>query len=105
MPTSSDQGQATTDASQKESFEELEQDVDHTSSRAAAANSSLDTMSKQMRSQGLNLRGDIVAAQEAMKINIDKANQALQKNDTKNARRYLDMAQANMEKIEKFLGH
>jgi serine/threonine-protein kinase len=101
----SDRGTPGADAGQKETIEELEQDVDQTSSRATAAGDSLDNMSRQLKSQGMNLRGDIASSQELMKTNLEKARQALQNNDAKNARRYLNMAQAQMEKIEKFLGH
>jgi hypothetical protein len=40
-----------------------------------------------------------------MNSNLEHARQALANHDTKNARRYLDMAQAQQDKIEKFLGH
>jgi serine/threonine-protein kinase len=103
---SGDQGTTSADAGQQtEPLEELEQDVDQTASRASAASSSLDNMRRQMRSEGLSLRGDIASAQELMNTNLQKAQQALQSGDTKNARRYLNMAQAQVDKIEKFLGH
>ena len=102
---SSDQGKPPADAGQKETVQEVEQDVDETSSRATAATQSLDNMKRQLNSQGLNLRGDIVSAQELMNSNLERARQALQNGDTKNARRYLNMAQAQQDKIEKFLGH
>lgn len=108
-PGSSDQGSAVvnpaSDASATpEAMQELEQDADQTSSRATAVSDSLDNMRRQLGSQGLSLRGDIASAQEMMKTNLDKAQQALQNHDTKNARRYLNIAQAQLEKIEKFLG-
>jgi hypothetical protein len=89
----------------KESVQAVEQDVDETSSRATAATQSLDTMRHTLSSQGLNLRGDIVSAQELMNSNLEHARQALANHDTKSARKYLDMAQAQQDKIEKFLGH
>jgi eukaryotic-like serine/threonine-protein kinase len=101
--TSNDQSGA--DAAPKETFETVEQDVDETSSRATAANDSLDNMRRTLSADGLNLRGDIASSQELMKSNLDRARQALQNHDLKNARRYLTMAQAQMDKIEKFLGH
>jgi serine/threonine-protein kinase len=104
-----DVGNSVSDSAPKteatEPIEELEQDVDQTSSRAVAASDSLDSMRRQLSSQGLNLRGDISSSEEMMKVNLDKARRALQNQDTKSARRYLTMAQAQMEKIEKFLGH
>jgi serine/threonine-protein kinase len=102
---SGDQGQPIVDAAQKESVQDVEQEVDETSSRATASTQSLDNMKRQLNSQGMNLRGDIVSAQELMNSNLEKAHQALQSGDTKNAKRYLSMAQAQQEKIEKFLGH
>jgi serine/threonine-protein kinase len=104
MAASADQS-ADASAPKAESVQQVEQDVDETSSRATAANDSLDTMRRTLSNQGLNLRGDIASSQELMKTNLDRAQQALQNHDTKNARRYLSMAQAQMEKIEKFLGH
>ena len=89
----------------KESIQAVEQDVDETSSRATAATQSLDTMKRSLSTQGLNLRGDIVSAQELMNSNLERARQALANQDTKSARKYLDMAQAQQNKIEKFLGH
>lgn len=86
-------------------MEELEQDVDQTSSRSSAVSGSLDNMRRSLSAQGLNLRGDIASAEELMKINLDKAQQALQNHDAKNAKKYLGLAQGNLEKIEKFLGH
>lgn len=101
-----DQGAKGSDATQTaEPIEELEQDVDQTSSRATVVSDSLGNIRRQLSAQGLNLRGDIAVAEETMKVNLDKARQALQNGDTKNARRYLNIAQAQTEKIEKFLGH
>ncbi len=104
--TAGNQGSSSDSAADSgDSYEAVEQEVDEVSSRATSYNQSLDTMSRSMSSQGLNLRGDIVSAQELMKTNLDRAQQALNAHDTKNAKRYLSVAQAQMEKIEKFLGH
>jgi len=104
MASSGGSSDAAADAG-KESVQAVEQDVDETSSRATAAIQSLDTMRHTLSSQGLNLRGDIVSAQELMNSNLEHARQALANHDTKSARKYLDMAQAQQDKIEKFLGH
>ncbi len=104
MASSGGSGDAAADAG-KESVQAVEQDVDETSSRATAATQSLDTMRQHLSAQGLNLRGDIVSAQELMNSNLEHARQALANHDTKSARKYLDMAQAQQDKIEKFLGH
>ena len=113
--SSSDQGSASAsdsgasnssaDTAANAELEELEHDVDQTSSRSNAVSSSLDNMRRSMSAQGLNLRGDIASAEELMKINLDKAQQAIQNHDAKSAKKYLGLAQGNLEKIEKFLGH
>jgi serine/threonine-protein kinase len=103
--TASAGGSSAASDSGNESVQAVEQDVDETSSRATAATQSLDTMRRTLSSQGLNLRGDIVSAQELMNSNLERARQALANHDTKSARKYLDMAQAQQDKIEKFLGH
>jgi len=109
-PSDGSQGQSASDAgsdagSESEPIKAVEQEVDQTASRAAAVTESLDNMRRQFSSQGLSLRGDIVSAQELMNSNLDRARQALHDRDTKNARRYLTIAQAQQDKIEKFLGH
>lgn len=83
---------------------ELEQQVDQLSSRTAAVNDSLDTLRRQQNAQGLGLRGDMAATQERLKIHVGKAQAALQDQDIKNAKRYADQAEAELEQLERFLG-
>jgi serine/threonine-protein kinase len=85
-------------------LEELEGEVDQLSSRATAANDSVENLRRQQSAQGLGLRGDIASAQELVKTNLDKAQQAIQNRDAKSARKYIERAQPNLETIEKFLG-
>jgi hypothetical protein len=85
-------------------LDELEQQVDHLSGREAAVNASLDSLRQQQAAQGLGLRGDIAAAQERMKINVGKAQQALQAQDIEHAKKYAAQAEADMETLERFLG-
>jgi len=83
---------------------ELGDQVDQISSRAAAVNGSLEILQKQQAAQGLGLRGDMVASQQRMQIDIAKAQSALQAQDVDNAQKYLDMATAETEQLEHFLG-
>jgi eukaryotic-like serine/threonine-protein kinase len=83
---------------------ENEQRYDDIDSRSAAVSQSLDTLQKQQAAAGYGLRGDIVSAQQRMKTDLSKAQSAMQKQDTKNAKKYLDMAEAELSTIEKFLG-
>jgi hypothetical protein len=86
-------------------WEELEKQFDQISTRANAVSSSLDTLQRQQASQGLNLRGDIAASQERLRTYVGKAQAAIQNQDPKNAQKYLDLAEPELERIEKFLGH
>jgi serine/threonine protein kinase len=85
--------------------EEVEHRYDDIDSRSAAVSQSLDNLQRQQAASGYGLRGDIVSAQQRMKTDISKAQFAMQKQDTKNAKKYLDMAEAELQTIEKFLGH
>jgi hypothetical protein len=58
----------------------------------------------QQSGQGYSLRGDIAAAQELMKTHMAKAQAALQNQDAAGARKYMDLAQGDAAKIDKFLG-
>ncbi len=91
-------------AAKQAQLDELEQQVDQLSSRAGAVNSSLDTLQRQQSAQGYGLRGDIASTQELMKTHLAKAQQALQNQDTKNAKKYSDLAEAELATLEKFLG-
>jgi serine/threonine-protein kinase len=82
----------------------LDLEVDQLSSRTSAVTAGLDTLRQQQNAQGLGLRGDIVASQQRMQTYLAKAQAALQAQDVDGAKRYLDLAEAETERIEKFLG-
>ena len=82
----------------------LEREIDGLAARAAAVNSSLDTLQRQQASAGYGLRGDIVSKQTTMKLNLSKAQDAIGRNDAIRAKKYADMAGADVESLEKFLG-
>jgi serine/threonine protein kinase len=85
-------------------LEALEKQADQLSSQASAVNESLDTLRRQQSAQGLSLRGDIASAQELMKTHLAKAQAALQNRDANGAQKYLDLAEGDVAKIDKFLG-
>ncbi len=89
---------------QKKLLDEMEIENDHLESRAAAVESSLGALEQQMRQSGLGLRGDMVSARASMRSDMSKAKQALDGSDTDRARRYLDQANAEISKLEGFLG-
>jgi eukaryotic-like serine/threonine-protein kinase len=84
--------------------EELEHQADQLSGREVAIDASLDSLQRQQNAQGLQLRGDIVAAQARLRTYLGKALAALQAQDLKTAKKYLALAEPEAEKIETFLG-
>src|SRR5271165_55284 len=90
---------------QKRLLDAMETETDQLDGRAATVESSLDTLEQQMHRDGLGLRGDIVAARSNMRTDMIKAKQAIDAGDTERARRYLDLAHREVEKLEAFLGH
>jgi eukaryotic-like serine/threonine-protein kinase len=84
---------------------ELDHEMDQITSREAAVNASLDSLQRAQSAQGLQLRGDIVAAQQRMQAYAAKAQSALQAQDIENAKKFLELMETELGKIEKFLGH
>ncbi len=89
---------------QKKLLDEMEIEEDHLESRAAAVESSLGALEQQMHQSGLGLRGDMVSARASMRSDMNKAKQALEGSDPERARRYLDQANAEISRLEAFLG-
>jgi len=103
-PESKAQDEAAAALARKKLLDDMETEDDHLESRAASIESSLDTLEQQMHSQGLGLRGDMVAARSNMRNDLAKAKQAMDIADTDRARHYLDLAHHEVEKLEAFLG-
>jgi hypothetical protein len=82
----------------------VEHDIDQLSNRVEAVNGSLDNLRAQQQAQGLGLRGDIASRQASMKLNLAKAQDAIEHNDAARAKRYAQMTDADVEALEKFLG-
>lgn len=88
-----------------EELAKLEDDADKLNVRAATASHSVDTLRQQQMAAGYNLRADIASAQERMQLYLAKGNAALKARDTAGAQKYFDLADAEISKVEKFLGH
>jgi hypothetical protein len=82
----------------------LEHEIDQLTARAGSVNSGLDGLRAQQARDGLGLRGDIAQRQESMKLNVQKAQDAITRGDGVRAKRYTDLANADVEALEKFLG-
>jgi serine/threonine-protein kinase len=83
---------------------ELERQLDQLTSRALAADSRLTTLRQQQRASGYDLRGDIAAKWESMKLNLGKAQDAFDKRDHVRGKQYADMAENTLSQLERFLG-
>jgi serine/threonine-protein kinase len=59
---------------------------------------------RQQQAQGLDLRGDILAAMNRLDNDMNEANQALHRNDPATANQYMDRADRELATLESFLG-
>lgn len=87
-----------------EELDKIEHEIDQLSSRSASVNASLETLQRQQAASGFGLRGDMVAKQASMNLNLAKAQEAIAHNDAERARRYAEKAATDLEALEKFLG-
>ncbi len=74
------------------------------SARAGGVQGSLENLQREQSRSGLSLRGDMAAAAQRVQYLMGEANAALAAGDAAAAKRNLDQAEANLEKLEKFLG-
>ncbi len=83
---------------------ELERQLDQLTSRVLAADASLQTLRQQQRAAGYDLRGDVAAKWESMKLNLAKAQQAWQAGDVARGKQYADQTETSVGQLERFLG-
>jgi hypothetical protein len=74
------------------------------SARVEATRASLENLAQQQARSGLGLRPDMSAAARLMFQRLGEANGALGAGDATGAKQALDQAEANLEKLETFLG-
>jgi eukaryotic-like serine/threonine-protein kinase len=82
----------------------LETEIDQLFVRAGAVERGLDVFQQQQANQGLGLRGDMAARQESMKLNLSRAQQAMERRDGVRAQRFKTLAERDVEALERFLG-
>jgi serine/threonine-protein kinase len=73
-------------------------------SRADAALAGVDQIRSQQQAQGFDIRGDILAAMNRLHRQLDMSRQALAQNDLESANDFMKRADADTERLEKFLG-
>ena len=72
--------------------------------RADAALAGVEQIRSQQRSQGLDIRVDILAAMNRLHHQLDEARQALGQKDLDTANEYMNRADNETSRLEKFLG-
>jgi eukaryotic-like serine/threonine-protein kinase len=72
--------------------------------RANSIKGSLDTLQQQQARSGLNLRGDIVSSRQRMEAYLNEADASLKSGDPARAKKNMNSAEREIEKLEKFLG-
>ena len=72
--------------------------------RASTAKESVESLRRQQQSQGLNLRPDIGAALNRMEQYMNRADAALAARDPDAAARNMELAEREVDKLDKFLG-
>ncbi len=85
-------------------LKEAEHQFDQLTSRAAAISDGLDTLRRAQAAQGYGLRGDIATAEQLMKTDLARAQDALQQGDGAKAKEYLDKGDVQASIIERFQG-
>ena len=82
----------------------LADEIDALVIRGSAVDESLAILREQQAREGLGLRRDILSRQRSLQLNLARAVDAADRGDESEARRYQQMAQADLEALEKFLG-
>jgi serine/threonine-protein kinase len=92
------------DASAAKELEELEDRMTPLEGRAGAVKDSVDHLRQQQESAGYSLRQDISASASNMQQYMGKAQDALNAKNPQAAKKYMDLAEREVEKLEKFFG-
>jgi serine/threonine-protein kinase len=92
------------DASSAKELEELEDRMTPLEGRASAVKDSVQHLRQQQESAGLSLRHDISASESNMETYMGKAEAALNSRNPQAAKKYMDLAEREIENLEKFFG-
>jgi serine/threonine-protein kinase len=84
-------------------LQELRERLVKLDARAGAVRSSLQNLKNSQAANGLSLRGDMASAESRMNHMLDGANSALRAHDAAPAEKFMQSAETELEKLEKFL--
>jgi septation ring formation regulator EzrA len=72
--------------------------------RVGAIRTSFQNLQRQQAASGLSPRSDMVAADKRLGYQLEQAEASLRQGDSVNAKKRLDAAERDLEKLESFLG-
>lgn len=96
---------APADPARAQELAELSDLQDKLTVRAQTENNDVESLRSQMASSGNNLRSDVSASQSRMNADMAKFAAAISAGDTVAARKYMGLAEHEVEFLEKFFGH
>ena len=94
----------TVDPAKVNALRELREHMMMLGSRANSARATLTRMKEEQARQGLGMRGDILTAEQRMENYMDDAEAALRAGDPERAKKALQTAEREIDKIDSFLG-
>ena len=103
-PTSQPTQAGSEDASAAKELEELEDRMTPLEGRASAVKDSVEHLRQQQERAGFSLRHDISASESSMEIYMGKAEAALNSRNPQAAKKYMELAEREIENLEKFFG-
>jgi serine/threonine-protein kinase len=106
-PTAAEQASQaplTSEGSNTAVLQELRERLVDVAARTGTVRNSLANLKRSQAESGLSLRGDMATAENRMNYLLDGANSALTARDAPAAKKFIDSAEAEVEKLEKFLG-
>jgi len=103
-PAPAAQAPAPAPAASRAELQETREQLVMLGARANGIHSSLQSLQRAQAAQGLNLRGDMVEAASLMDSFLQGANSALNAGDAASAKSFLEKAERQVERLEKFLG-
>jgi hypothetical protein len=84
-------------------LDRLDAEIDQLHTRFVAVDQSLASLREQQARTGLALRSDMAARHEAARVNLGRAREAISTGDLARARRFTDLAAADLQALERFL--